>query len=675
MCCHHIELNLEKVNYYQRDKGLQIKRYLPQQISKNYKLSVAVKTRSKSHLVHFCVTLISNSKSFLMNTYLRILSYSKPYGKFVPIYVIYTILAIVFGLMNFTLLKPLFDVIFEQVDPAGLAQYHIKPDFSMSASYITHLFNHYFLMISETYGKMGTLYFVCSIIVVSVFLSNLFTYLSGVVLAKVKALVIKRMRMDIFNQVGRLHIGYFSNERKGDLMSKMTNDVQEVENTIVQSLRVVFREPATIILYFAVLFLMSVQLTLFTILIIPISGALIGSITRKLKKKAVQSQQSLGRIVNILDETLSGMRVIKAFNAERFMSKKFDLETDFYADVNINMARKNELASPISQFMGVFVVAGILVYGGSMVLSGESELSASDFITYIIIFTQVLNPAKEISRAVSSIQRGIASAERVFSVVDTESQIKSPPLAKSLEAFRESIVFDQVSFAYQDQNILTQISFELQAGKTIALVGPSGGGKSTLADLVPRFYDPQNGKILLDGKDLREFEIHHLRNLMGIVTQESILFNDTVFNNIAFGIENVTENQVIDAAKIANAHSFIVEMEEGYQTSIGERGSKLSGGQRQRISIARAVLKNPPILILDEATSALDSESELLVQEALTKLMSNRTTLVIAHRLSTIQHADQILVIDRGQIVQRGTHTQLSQIEGLYQKLSNIQSV
>lgn len=610
-----------------------------------------------------------------MKTYLRILSYAKPYGKFVPVYVIYAFLAIVFGLLNFTLLKPLFDVIFEQVDPAGLVQYQEKPSFSFSVGYFTHLFNHTFLEISEAYGKMGTLYFVCGIIVLSVFLSNLFAYLSGVVLANVRAVVIKRMRMDIFRQVSTLHIGYFSNERKGDLMSKMTNDVQEVENTIVQSLRVVFREPATIILYFAVLFFMSVKLTLFTILIIPISGAIIGGITRKLKKKAVQSQQSLGRIVNILDETLGGMRVIKAFNAERFMTGKFDTETDYYADVNVNMARKNELASPISQFMGVFVVAGILVYGGSMVLSGESDLSASDFITYIIIFTQVLNPAKEISRAVSSIQRGIASAERIFEVVDTTSQIKSPAVAKPLKRFEKSIVFDHVSFAYQDQKVLNNINFELKAGKTIALVGPSGGGKSTLADLVPRFYDPTEGKILLDGVDIREFEVHNLRELMGIVTQESILFNDTIFNNIAFGIEDATEEQVIEAATIANAHNFIVQMEGGYQSSIGERGSKLSGGQRQRISIARAVLKNPPILILDEATSALDSESELLVQEALTKLMDNRTTLVIAHRLSTIQHADEILVIERGEIVQRGTHAELNQIEGLYQKLSSIQSV
>ncbi len=610
-----------------------------------------------------------------MKTYLRILAYAKPYGRFVPVYLIYAFLSIVFGLLNFTLLKPLFDVIFEQVDPETLVAYQQKPDFSFSINYFTHLFNYNFLKVAEEYGRLGTLLYVCIIIVISVFLSNLFTYLSGVVLAKVRAVVIKKMRMDIFSQVSKLHIGYFSNERKGDLMSKMTNDVQEVENTIVQSLRVVFREPATIILYFAVLFFMSAKLTFFTILIIPITGAIIGGITRKLKKKAVESQQSLGRLVNILDETLGGMRVIKAFNAENFMRRKFDQETDYYSGVNINMARKNELASPISQFLGVSVVAGILVYGGSLVLSGNSQLGASDFITYIIIFTQVLNPAKEISRAVSSIQRGIASAERIFEVVDTSSKINSPSNPAQLISFDKEIKFENVSFAYQEQLVLRDINFILERGKTIALVGPSGGGKSTLADLVPRFYDPSAGQILMDGINLKDFKIEDLRSLMGIVTQESILFNDTVYNNIAFGIENVQEDQVMEAAKIANAHQFISQMEMGYQTSIGERGSKLSGGQRQRISIARAVLKNPPILILDEATSALDSESELLVQEALTKLMANRTTLVIAHRLSTIQHADEILVIERGEIVQRGTHLELLEKEGLYKKLSSIQSV
>lgn len=610
-----------------------------------------------------------------MNTYLRILSYARPYRRYFPIYVIYTLLAIIFGLLNFTLLKPLFDVIFEQVGPGDMGKYLTKPDFSFSVAYFLDLFNHFFLQISETYGKFGTLLYVCIIIVISVFLANLFTYLSGVVLAKVRAEVIKKMRMNIFEQVTKMHIGYFSNERKGDLMSKMTNDIQEVENSIVQSLRVVFKEPVTIILYFSVLFFMSVKLTLFTIILIPVSGAIIGGITRRLKKNAIESQESLGRIVNILDETIGGMRVIKAFGAQKYIRDKFDSETDFYSDVNISMARKNELASPISQFLGVSVVAGILVYGGSLVLSNNSDLGASDFITYIIIFTQVLNPAKEISRAASSIQRGLASAERIFEVVDTPSNIQNIDKPIEINGFQEVIVFDQVSFSYEKDQILKDISFKLEKGKTIALVGPSGGGKSTLADLVPRFYDPSGGSITLDGRELRTIEIESLRKQMGIVTQESILFNDTVFNNIAFGLDGISEEKVIEAATIANAHEFIVQLENGYHTSIGERGSKLSGGQRQRLSIARAVLKNPPILILDEATSALDSQSEKLVQEALTNLMSNRTTLVIAHRLSTIQHADEILVIKNGQIVQQGSHQQLIEEDGLYKKLSTMQSV
>jgi subfamily B ATP-binding cassette protein MsbA len=610
-----------------------------------------------------------------MNTYLRILSYAKPYRRYFPVYILYTLLAIIFGLLNFTLLKPLFDVIFEQVGPGDMDRYLTKPDFSFSVAYFLDLFNHYFLQISETYGKFGTLLYVCIIIVISVFLANLFTYLSGVVLAKVRAEIIKKMRMDIFIRIIGMHLGFFSNERKGDLMSKMTNDIQEVENSIVQSLRVVFKEPVTIVLYFAVLFFMSVKLTLFTIILIPVSGAIIGGITRRLKKKAVESQESLGRIVNILDETIGGMRVIKAFGAQKYITTKFDEETDYYSDVNVSMARKNELASPISQFLGVSVVAGILLYGGSLVLSNTSDLSASDFITYIIIFTQVLNPAKEISRAASSIQRGLASAERIFNVVDTPSDIQNIPKPTSIEGFNEAIVFENVSFSYEKENVLKEISFKLEKGKTIALVGPSGGGKSTLADLVPRFYDPSEGTIKLDGRDLNTIELDSLRKQMGIVTQESILFNDTVFNNIAFGVEGFSEEQVIEAAKIANAHEFIVQLENGYHTSIGERGSKLSGGQRQRLSIARAVLKNPPILILDEATSALDSQSEKLVQEALTNLMSNRTTLVIAHRLSTIQHADEILVIKNGQIVQQGTHQQLMEEDGLYKKLSTMQSV
>ncbi|WP_194776651.1 ABC transporter ATP-binding protein [Pararhodonellum marinum] len=610
-----------------------------------------------------------------MNTYLRILSYAKPLSRYIPLYVIYALLAIIFGLLNFTLLKPLFDVIFEQVDPSEMAKYMDKPTFSFTLDYFFHVFNYYFLSISETYGKFGTLVYVCIIIVVSVFLSNLFAYLSGVVLAKVRADVIKKMRLHIFDQVSQMHIGYFSSERKGDLMSKMTNDVQEVENSIVQSLRVVFKEPATIILYFAVLFFMSVQLTLFTILVIPISGLVIGGITKRLKKTAIQSQESLGRIVNILDETIGGMRVVKAFGATPYVHEKFDEETDFYSRVNVSMARKNELASPVSQFLGVSVVAGILLYGGYLVLNNTSSLTASEFIAYIIIFTQVLNPAKEISRAMSSIQRGLASADRIFKVIDTPSDIQNPPHPVPLKGFEKAITFEGVSFGYEQELVLKDINFTLKKGKTIALVGPSGGGKSTIADLVPRFYDPTAGAVLLDGTNLKAYQMEELLGLMGIVTQESILFNDTVWNNIAFGLKHVSEEAVIEAAKIANAHDFITQLEKGYQTNIGERGGKLSGGQRQRISIARAVLKNPPILILDEATSALDSESERLVQEALTNLMANRTTLVIAHRLSTIQHADEILVIQQGEIVEKGTHLELMGQEGLYKKLSSMQSV
>ncbi|MDN3668688.1 ABC transporter ATP-binding protein [Echinicola jeungdonensis] len=610
-----------------------------------------------------------------MKTYLRILAYARPFKRHFPIYIIYALLAIIFGLLNFTLLKPLFDVIFEQVDPATLDQYLEKPEFSLTIEYFTHLFNHYFIKVAEEFGKFGTLVYVCIIIVISVFLANLFTYLSGVILAKVRANVIKGMRMHIFDQVSRMHMGYFSHERKGDLMSKMTNDVQEVENSIVQSLRVVFREPVTIIIYFGALFFMSVKLTLFTILIIPISGAIIGGITKRLKKKAVESQESLGRIVNILDETIGGMRVVKAFGARGYVYSKFDRETDRYSQVNISMSRRNELASPISQFLGVSVVAGILLYGGSLVLSNKSNLTASEFLAYIIIFTQVLNPAKEISRAMSNIQRGLASADRIFKVIDTQPEVKEVESPTRISGFKDSVRFNKVDFGYDQHLVLKQIDFTLNKGKTIALVGPSGGGKSTIADLLPRFYDPTGGKVELDGLDIRDYKVGDLRKLIGIVTQESILFNDSVFNNIAFGLSDVSEEQVVEAAKIANAHEFIVQLEKGYQTNIGERGSKLSGGQRQRLSIARAVLKNPPILVLDEATSALDSESERLVQEALTHLMSNRTTLVIAHRLSTIQHADEILVIQNGKIAERGTHKALIQQEGLYKKLSSMQSV
>ena len=610
-----------------------------------------------------------------MKTYLRILGFARPLGKYVPQYIVFTLLSIIFGIANLTLIKPLFDVIFEQVGPEKIAEYAAKPEFSVSIDYFNGLFNYYLVAASGVYGKLGALSYVCIIIVISVLLSNLFKYLSAIILAQVRANVIENLRNTIFEKVSLLHLGYFSNERKGDVMSRITNDVLEVENSVVNSLKVAFREPATIIIYFIVLFVMSWELTLFTIVFLPVSGFIISEVAKRLKKKARETQESLGSIVGIVDEMLSGMRVIKAFNARKFVVGKFSKEVSRYARLNVSMARKNELASPLSEFMGVFVVAVILLYGGNMVLNNTSELDASGFLTYIIIFTQVLTPAKAISSAFSTIQRGLASGERIFSTIDTELEVRDLPNARNLDEFKEKITFKNVSFAYDRHLVLNNIDFEIQKGKTIALVGPSGGGKSTLADLVPRFYDPTEGAVQIDGVSIGEFSLESLRKHMGIVTQESILFNDTIFNNIAFGLNNVNPEEVERAAKIANAHDFIVKTEAGYQTVIGERGSKLSGGQRQRLSIARAVLKNPPILILDEATSALDSESEMLVQEALTNLMKNRTSIVIAHRLSTIQHADEILVIQQGQIVERGTHDQLIANQGLYNKLILMQSV
>ncbi|WKN42488.1 ABC transporter ATP-binding protein [Tunicatimonas pelagia] len=610
-----------------------------------------------------------------MKTYLHILSFAKPYRQYIPQYLVYASLSILFGLINLTLLIPLFKVLFNQVDESALTEMQNAPSFSLSAEYATQTFNYYFLSIVETRGKIGALAFVCGTIVISVFLSNLFRYVSGLTLAKIRASTIQKLRMRIFNQVSHLHLGYFSNERKGDIMSRMTNDVQEVENSVVNTLKVVFRDPATIIGYFAVLLIMSPQLTVFVLLVLILSGVIISQINKRLKKRATESQESLARIVGILDEVLSGMRIVKAFNARQLVEKTFEKEVNHYARTNVAMARKQELASPTSEFLGVTVVAGILLFGGILVLNNDSSLSASEFITYIIIFSQMLNPARSITNSISSIQRGLASGERIFRIIDTEPQIVERENARTLPGFEQEIRFDNISFAYENERVLENINFTLKKGKTIALVGPSGGGKSTLADLLPRFYDPTEGTIYLDDVALNEYQIKELRQHMGIVTQESILFNDTILNNITFGKPDATEEEVVQAAKIANAHDFIMETPQQYQTVVGERGSKLSGGQRQRISIARAVLKNPAILILDEATSALDSESERLVQEALTHLMQNRTSLVIAHRLSTIQHADEIVVVQQGKIVERGTHLELVEEDGLYRKLTQMQAV
>ncbi|MTI39879.1 ABC transporter ATP-binding protein, partial [Fulvivirga lutimaris] len=564
-----------------------------------------------------------------MKIFLRIFGYAKKLRLFVPQYVIFVLLSSIFSVFNLALIGPLLSVLFkEETD-----QTFVKPEsFELSISYIKDMFNYQFSTIIEQYGEKDALIFVCIVVLISVLFTNLFRYLSAIISARIRLDVVKYLRMDVYNKVSKMHLGFFSSERKGDLISRVTNDVQEVEVSILSSPKSLFREPITIIVYFIALFSISAKLTFFTLLILPTAGGALGYIVKKLKKKAVQSQESLGRIVNILDETLGGMRIIKAFNAREYVQSKIDTETNFYRKVNLSYSYRKELGSPISEFLGIGIVTIILWVGGSLVLDNQSDLSAGEFIAYLAIFSQIISPAKAFSQGLSGVQKGLVSGQRIFSIIDNVPAIQNKPNAYVVDGFNESLKFENVSFSYdKDSQVLRNIDLEIQKGKTIALVGQSGGGKSTLADLIPRFYDVTGGDIKIDGHSLKDCNVDSVRKQMGIVTQESILFNDTIFNNIAFGLENTSEEDVINAAKIANAHNFIIELENGYQTNIGERGMKLSGGQRQRISIARAVLKNPPILILDEATSALDSESEMLVQEALANLMKNRTSIVIAH--------------------------------------------
>ena len=609
-----------------------------------------------------------------MKVYLRLLSFSRPYADFVPLYAVYATLGVVFGIANFTLIIPLLNVLFGTADAHAAAAPTALPAFTFTLDYVKLVFDFYAHQMLVRHGKLGTLAFVCGLVVGSVFLSNLFRYLGGRLLAGVRARVVRNVRGTLFERVTELELGYFTNERKGDLMSRLTNDVQEVEISVVNTFTAVFKEPLNIVLIFALLLKISLSLTLFSLVLLPISGIIIASVSKRLRRHAETSQQTLGAMLSVFDEVLGGMRVVKGFNARDYALRKFRQQNDLYARTAQQIDNTRDLASPFSEFAGVSVVAGLLYYGGSLVLSGQAELSASAFIGYIILFSQILTPAKNLSGAFSNIQRGLVAGGRVLSIVDTEPTIRDRPDAIALPPFEEQVELRNVSFHYGDVPVLYDLNLTVKKGQTIALVGPSGGGKSTLADLLPRFYDPSAGQVLIDGHDVRACTLHSVRAQMGIVTQESILFNDTIYNNIKFNTE-ATEEEVIAAAKTANAHNFIMASPEGYQTSIGDRGSRLSGGQRQRLSIARAILRNPPILILDEATSALDTESEQLVQEALTRLMSARTSLVIAHRLSTIRHADEIIVLQHGRIVERGTHDELlRRAGGLYQRLSQLQT-
>lgn len=527
------------------------------------------------------------------------------------------------------------------------------------------------------YGASAALAMLASLLVIMTLLKTGAAYLSKFFLINVRNGIVRDIRNQMYAKILALPIGFFTNERKGDVIARISGDVQEIQSSVMSSLDMLFRNPVTIIVCLAMMIVVSWKLTIFVFILLPIAGYVMGTVGKKLKRKSLKAQQMWGQILATVEETLSGLRIVKAFNAEPQMDARFQRETQSYFRMQQGIERRNTLAHPMSELLGTTAIAIILWFGGSLILSGHSGMDAAAFIYYMVIFYSIINPAKDLSKGIYAVQKGMASLTRVDRILDAENPITDPSAPTSIDTTKEgSVQFENVNFSYiPGRPVLSDISFSVHSGKTLALVGQSGSGKSTIADLIPRFWDADSGKIIVNGVDVRNASIHSLRSLMGTVSQEPILFNDTFFNNIAFGFPSATKEQVIEAAKIANAHDFIVASPDGYDTNIGDRGSKLSGGQRQRISIARAILKNPPILILDEATSALDTESERLVQEALERLMANRTTIVIAHRLSTIVNADEICVIHDGKIVERGTHTSLMALNGYYSRLATMQDV
>ena len=610
-----------------------------------------------------------------MKTYFRILSYAKPFGKNIPLYLLFTVFYIVFSMINFSVLIPLLEVLFNQIDEQTTLNYTEIGNFQISLEYFKSIFYNNFNKIVESGGRKEALKFVCIIIVTSVFFSNLFRYLSAIIIAKIRVKIVTNIRNQLFNKILAFKINFFTNKKKGDVVSRLTSDIQQIENSVINSIRVLFKEPALLLGLFFILSTISVELTLYTIFLIPISGAIISYIAKHLKIKATYSQNALGRINNVISESLDGIRIIKLFTANWFVNKKFKEEVNDYGKQNLSMYKRFELASPISEFLGVATVAGILLIGGSMVLDKSSDISASEFIAFIIIFSQVLNPAKAISDAFNTIQRGLASADRTFEYVDKTIIVEEEDGTQKIEKLESKISFNNVSFAYETDEVLNKIDFNIKKGEKIALIGPSGSGKSTIIDLLSKFYKVKKGEIKIDGKNINTYDTYSLRTMMGVVTQESIVFHDTITNNITFGNKNINMEEIINAAKIANAYEFINKLENKFDTIIGERGLKLSGGQRQRLCIARAIYKNPPILILDEATSSLDSESEKVVQHAIENVMENRTSIIIAHRLSTVINVDKIILIDEGKIVGIGNHKDLIKNSEMYKKLIQMQNL
>lgn len=605
-----------------------------------------------------------------MKRFSRILFYLRNQKRNIVLYLFFNIFSILFSLVSLAMLAPFLQLLFSKDKLVN-----VEPSFSLTANGVLNYFKYYISQLIVEHGEIYALATICGIIIVSIFFKNLFTYLSFRVLAPMRNYVMTKLRADLYSKILELPIGYFTEQRKGDIISRMSNDANEVEWSVMSTLEGLIKDPLNILVILIMLVLLSPVLSLFLLVLLPLTGFIIGRLSRSLKKQSTASQERLGTLMSILDETLGGLRVIKAFNAEKILQYKFISNNTALNHIRNKMNFRKDLASPMSEFMGVLVLSCILWFGGKLVLDGQMGLEAESFITYIVFFTQIINPAKSLSGSFYSAQRGSAAIQRIEEVLKAPVTVTDNSHAKTLERFEHSIEFRNVSFSYDDITILKNINLKIEKGKTIALVGSSGAGKSTLADLIPRFHDVSGGELLIDGVNIKEYTLHSVRNQMGIVTQEPILFNDSITNNIALGIDHVQQDQIEQAAKVANAYSFIQQKEEGFNTNIGDRGSKLSGGERQRVTIARAVLKNPPILILDEATSSLDTESERLVQDAINNMMQQRTSIVIAHRLSTIRNADEIIVLQKGEIAERGTHDELLMKGGIYKKLVEMQEV
>ena len=591
-------------------------------------------------------------------------------------YFFYTLLHALFNTCNFVMIIPMLRTLFDQGQM--LTSVTSMPSFEFSVDYLTQLLNYLLYSLYGTdYNTTNILIFLAGFVTLSALLSNLFRYLGQRTVENLRINSFRNIRNQVFDNIMGINLSYFSSARKGDIMSRITSDVESVRYCLVSTLQVVFREPFLIIGYVVAMVAISWELTLFAIIYLPVIALIIGRVVKKLRHPALKAQQNFGELTSVLDESLTGVKVIKAYNAEGFFRGKFAAINHKYSEITRRMMYRQQLASPMSEFLGIAAAAGLLIFGGTLILEGNGPLDGSGFIAYLAIFTQITRPMRAFTDAFANINQGLAAGSRVLELIDTKSTITSPEDGGAkIEEFKDSIEFRNVRFQYEENHdVLTGINFTVKKGQTVALVGPSGGGKSTTSDLIPRFYDVMEGEVLVDGKNIKDFNLQSLRNVMGIVSQETILFNDSIENNIRLGNESATLEEVERAAKIANAHDFIMETTDGYQTNIGDRGTKLSGGQRQRLSIARAILKNPEILILDEATSALDTESEKLVQEALNKLLAGRTSVVIAHRLSTIKSADKIIVIDQGRIVEEGTHAELIENNGVYAKLVNLQQM